>query len=367
VKNRALAPIACVTLLSTLLGISDAGASVVIDGKTIEVVDAHVHSGHFGHTPASARAFSVKLTPAPLKLYLPGISEQRLDPWGAHIGIKDQSAIANVDHVLLFSVYTQQTAGYFTNSELEDALLDPRNTSSDPTKPWAWGMASINFFDGYTDPGVAEERLAALSSYFTKHPGLFVGIKLAHAHQAVAFDDPAYLGVYDIAAQHGVPVLLHTGFSPFPGTKSDSPFYDPAYLESIVTNYDGAHGNGRVEFVLSHVGQGDARAIESALSLAQAHDNVHLELSALNRPLVLDAAGMPVMQSEPQYPYVLSEIKSRGLVARAIYGSDGPQGAGHLQKYLGIMIAGMQAAGFSTDEIAQVLAGNFKKVFLKVP
>lgn len=53
-----------------------------------------------------------------------------------------------------------------------------------------------------------------------------------------------------------MPVLLHTGFSPFPGTRSERDYYDPARLASVVEAYDGTRGAGRVDFVLSHVGQG---------------------------------------------------------------------------------------------------------------
>ena len=94
-----------------------------------------------------------------------------------------------------------------------------------------------------------------------------MGIKLAHAHQAVSFEDPIYLGVYDVAARQNVPVLLHTGLSPFPNTQTEPEFYDPGTLESVIEAYDGQHGQGRVDFVLSHIGQGDFNAIEHGLHL----------------------------------------------------------------------------------------------------
>jgi hypothetical protein len=278
------------------------------------------------------------------------------DPYAPHVGIAEQTALAGVDHAVLFAVYTHHTTGYLTNERLAELLLDARNVTTGDGRPWAWGFASINFDDWDTD--VAGERLAALRGHFLAHPTLFRGIKLAHAHQQVSFSDAAYQGVYQLAAELGVPVLLHTGFSPFPGAATDPAFYDPLGLDAVITTFDGAHGAGRVDFVLSHVGQGDARAVAHALDLAVDHDNVWLELSALGRPLLVELDGRPATGTEPQYRHVLAQIRERDLIARTLFASDGPQYSGAVRAYLDRMITGMQDAGFTTDEIAAVLAGN---------
>jgi uncharacterized protein len=240
-------------------------------------------------------------------------------------------------------------------------LTDPRNVAADGG-PWAWGLASIDA-DGWTDD-LAGERYRALRSYLVQRPDLFVGIKLAHAHQGVRFTDAELQGVYQIASEVGVPVLLHTGLSPFPGTRDDPAYYDPQELAAVITAFDGAHGASRVDFVLSHVGQGDARSVAHALALAEDHDNVWLELSALARPLLVDENGAPVRSTTPQYPAVLAAIRERGLVDRALFASDGPQLSGAVRTYLGRIVTGMQDAGYTTDEIEQVLSGNFRGLFL---
>jgi len=223
-------------------------------------------------------------------------------------------------------------------------------------------MASINF-DDFEEPKVAEKRLTALSTYFEKRPDLFIGIKLAHAHQAVSFDDPLYLGVYDIAAKHEVPVLLHTGFSPFPNSMEEEHYYDPASLGAVIENYDGNHGQGRVDFVLGHTGQGDARAIEHSLQMAEKHDNVWLELSAINRPLLIDADGNPVDNKEAMHTFVLSQILERDLVDQTIFATDGPQYFGKTQSYLKLIVGAMKEVGYSPDQIQAVLADNFYSCF----
>ncbi|MBZ0231966.1 MAG: amidohydrolase [Deltaproteobacteria bacterium] len=336
-----------------------ATASIVVDGRTLPVVDMHLHAGDYATMAPTGKAFIAANLPPAFALYAPELFDRLNDPYAPHVGIAAQTELAGVDHAVLYAVYTQHTTGYFTNEALEAALLDARN-ATDGDAPWAFGFASIDF-DGW-DTDVAGERLEALRSYFVAHPQLFKGIKLAHAHQQVPFTDPAYQGVYQVAAEVGVPVLLHTGFSPFPGAATDPAYYDPLGLEAVITTFDGEHGAGRVEFVLSHVGQGDARAVAHALDLAAAHDNVWLELSALGRPLAVGLDGEPVTSTEPQYPYVIAQIRARGLIARTLFATDGPQFSGAVRTYLQRIVAGMQDAGYTTDEIAAVLAGNVSRL-----
>jgi len=349
-------------LIFALTGIglaAPARAEIEVMGRKLEVIDMHLHPGHFGAIPPDGKSFLVGAAPGPVQLYAPAVFEPLLDAYAEHVGIREQTKMAGVDHAVLFAVYTHHTSGYYTNEELERVLADTRNGG------WAWGMASINFFDGFEQPDVAKKRLAALRAFFMARRDLFIGIKLAHAHQAVPLDDPRSLAVYELAAEVGVPVLLHTGFSPFPNAKTEPTYYDPSGLEQIVTQYDGAHGMPRVDFVLSHVGQGDPRSVQAALRMAQMHENVWLELSALNRPLLLDEKGNPVMSAEPQYPAVLRQVKARGIVSRVLFATDGPQFSGMVRGYVQKLSQGMVDAGFSVDEIAGVMAGNFRRLFLK--
>lgn len=338
-----------------------------IDGSVLSkvtAVDMHLHPGKFGRIPLSTRKFIVGATPAFTQLYAPGALSAAIDPYTPHVGIKAQTELAAVDHAVLFAVYTQKTTGWFANEDLEAVLTDPRNVARDGL-PWAFGLASIDFFDGYlkadgtVDPAVSKARLDALASYFEKRRDLFIGIKLAHPHQQVAFDDARYLGVYDVAAKYGVPVYLHTGFSPFDDAKNERAYYDPEGLRNTIKN------NPKVKFILGHVGQGDALAVEHCLSLAEELPNVFLELSALNRPILRDVDGkdVPADKDKPQYPYVLEQVKKRGLVDKTLFGTDGPQYAGMVRSYVNIITTSMKDKGFSDEEIAKVMSKNFFAVF----
>lgn len=327
-------------------------------------IDMHLHPGFFGRVPPTAKTFVVGSIPPFAQLYAPAALSVAIDPWAPFVGIRDQTATAGIDHAVLYAVYTHHTTGFFTNEDLEKVLTDPRNVAADGA-PWAWGFASVNFFDGYVradgtvDDAVAKPRLAALASYFEARRDVFIGIKLAHAHQAVAFDDARYLGVYDVAAKYDVPVYLHTGFSPFPGAKNERAFYDPEGLRNTIKNLP------KVRFVLGHVGQGDAGAVDHCLALAKEFPNVYLEISALNRPTQRDAAGADVTPdaSKPQYPYVLAQIRARGLIGKTIFGTDGPQFAGMVKGYVTLIEKAMSDAGYSADEIRAVMRENFLAVY----
>lgn len=336
-------------------------ADIEIDGERYHVVDMHLHPGQLGRFPEAGRTFVIESMPPFVQLYAPALANAVSDPWTEHLGIRAQTEMAGVDRGVLFAVYAPHSAGYYTNRELEAVLDDPRNRV-DSGEPWAWGMASISF-EGYLEPGVDEARLTALSSYFEQRPDLFIGIKLAHAHQQVPFDDERYLGVYDVAARHEVPVLLHTGFSPFPGTQTDPAYYDPRGLVAVIEAYDGAHGMGRVDFVLSHVGQGDARAVDSALDLAESHDNVWLEVSALSRALLLDEAGEPADDDAPQLPWVMERIRDRGLTDRALFASDGPQYSGKVRSYLRQVVDAAVTAGWTRAELRSLLSESFYRLY----
>jgi len=330
-----------------------AHADVEIDGRRIEVIDVHLHTGTFGRLTTSGRSFVIGTLPPFARLYAPALVDHILDPWYPHLGIRAQTEWAGVDHALLLAVYAQNTTAHFENAALDQLLRSPSNDD------WARGMVSINFEDW--DPA----RLEALDSWLRVHPDRIVGIKLAHAHQGVAFDDPTYLGVYEVAARRGVPVLLHTGFSVAPGSRDEPEFIDPLGLASVIENYDGAHGMGRVDFVLSHVGQGDERATEHALELAEEHDNVWLELSALAHPALVDERGEPVEDETPQYVYVLDAVQERGLIDRTLFASDGPQYSGMVRGYVQKIIAAMQDADYSLDDIALVMGANARTLFFR--
>ena len=337
-----------------------ASATVTVDGVELEVVDAHLHvlesPGDFN---LEGKASIIQQLPEFVVPYYSGISEYLTDPYAEKLGIAAQLDWAGVDRGVLLATYTQHTVAFTSNRFVESLLWDARNESTDG-RPRFLGMASVNL-DDFEDASIRQARLEALGTYLIDQR--IIGIKLAHAHQSISFADPVLDDLYALAADAGVPVLLHTGVSPFPNTQSDSEYTNPAGLEDTIARFDGRGEEGRVEFVLAHIGTGDVRATAASLELAAAYDNVWLEVSALNQELVYDADGSESTVEGPQHPWVLRDIREMGLIDRTIFATDGPQQSGKIRSYLLDIVTSMQEAEYTTDEMARVFSGSFYECF----
>ena len=337
-----------------------ANATVMIDGVEVEVVDAHLHTLESpGDFNLAGKASIIRQIPSFVAPYYSALSAQSASAYSSNLGILEQMDWAGVDRSVLLAAYTHHTVGFSTNRFVSSVLRDGRNPVGE-SGPRLLGLASINL-DEFEDTMIREQRLDALESHLAS--GDFVGIKLAHAHQAIAFDDPLYDGIYEVAARQGAVVLLHTGISPFPGTCSESEFTNPEGLEAVIERFDGTGSDGRVEFILSHIGTADAAATLASFELALAHDNVWLEVSALGQDMIRDENGDPSDVTGPQHPWVIAEIKNLGLIERTIFATDGPQSSGKIKTYLSEILESMEAANYSVDEKARVLSGSFYECF----
>ncbi len=109
--------------------------------------------------------------------------------------------------------------------------------------------------------------------------------------------------------------------------------------------------------------QGDLRATNLALTLAQNYANVALELSALGRPTVLNERGEMAMTLKLQLINVLAEAKKRNLSDKLIWASDGPQSPCFAASYRDRIVAELKQQGYSKDQIKAIPAGNFYRIF----
>jgi len=309
---------------------------VMYNGERLPVVDMHLHQGEWMDIPAETRSVLAALFPAPLGLF----PELLVEGIITGEGVLSELDRGGVSQGALMAVYTPRSLGITTNAfVLEQITADPQRLM---------GMASLRVDAWSTD---ADAQLAALSEALAD-PRM-IGIKLAPAHQHFRMDDPAYFGVYAVAAERGAPVYVHTGPSPFPGTTDEAPYTDPRYLEEAI------HAWPEVDFLLGHLAfdetDGGAAGLAACLELAAAYENVYLEPSAFG------AEG-----SDPDGRILagaLSQIRAAGLVERVIYGSDGPQRPGFVADYLERTVAAMQAAGYTTGEARAVLSENFARVY----
>lgn len=109
------------------------------------------------------------------------------------------------------------------------------------------------------------------------------GIKIHPPHQrfaANAYLDglPALAAVYEAAQELGMPVMIHTGTSVFPGARNR--FADPMPADDVAVDFP------RLTLILAHAGR--PLYMETCLFLARRHENVHLDVSGIPPGRLLD-------------------------------------------------------------------------------
>ena len=162
-----------------------------------------------------------------------------------------------------------------------------------------------------------------------------VAVKLHPVHGGFRPDAEDLHPVYDLCAERGAPVIVHTGGSIFPGSQPEAG--DPALMSQVVADFPG------VPFVLAHGGRGAWYA--DAARMALASDNVWLDL-----------AGLPPKRL-PDY-YAAFDLTE--LAAKWIFGTDWPGVPGVARNARGVA-----ALGLPDDVLADVLGGNAARVYLR--
>jgi predicted TIM-barrel fold metal-dependent hydrolase len=160
-----------------------------------------------------------------------------------------------------------------------------------------------------------------------------VAVKVHPVHGRFRADREDMYPVYDLCAERGVPVIVHTGGSIFPGSQPEAG--DPKLMGKIVADFPG------VPFVLAHGGRGGWYA--DAARMALARDNVWLDL-----------AGLPPKRL-PDY-YAGFDLPL--LASKWIFGTDWPGVPGVARNARAVA-----ALGLPDDILAAVLGGNAARVY----
>ena len=162
-----------------------------------------------------------------------------------------------------------------------------------------------------------------------------VAVKLHPVHGAFRPDDDALYGVYELCAEHGVPVIVHTGGSIFPGSAPEAG--DPSLMRQVIADFPGA------TFVLAHGGRGQWYAAAAGLALAEGN-------------VWLDLAGLPPKRL-PDY-YAAFDLPE--LARKWIFGTDWPGVPGVARNARAVA-----ALGLPLDVLAGVLGGHATRVYLR--
>ena len=160
-------------------------------------------------------------------------------------------------------------------------------------------------------------------------------LKIHPPHQHLRANDyDSGLGeVYAVAQERGVPVMVHTGTSVFPGARNV--FADPMPCDDVAVDFPD------LKLILAHVGR--PLDVETAVFLARRHANVWLEISGIPPRRLLEWI--------PRLP---------DLAPKTLWGTDWPgpgvrDPRGNVEAFLDLPLA---------DEVKRaVLDGNSRRLF----
>lgn len=152
-------------------------------------------------------------------------------------------------------------------------------------------------------------------------------LKLLPSYGFFGLGEPRMYRLYEIAADRGVPVLIHIGSSVFPGTRAR--YSDPAPLEDVARDFP------ELKLVLAHAGRG--YWYERCQFMAAHHPNVYL-----------DIAGLP----PASLPRVLPELER--IADKVVFGSDWPA----IPRTIDDNVAAIRALGYAPEAEQRILAGT---------
>ncbi len=160
-----------------------------------------------------------------------------------------------------------------------------------------------------------------------------VALKVHPVHGGFSPADRELYAAYAVCAERGVPVILHSGTSSFPGARAR--FGDPALMLDVVEDFPS------VPFVFAHGGRGWWYDTAAFLALGKAN-------------VWLDVAGLPPGRLVEYY----SRFDVNRLAGKWIFGTDWPgvPGVGRNAREIGKI-------GLPEDVLRDVLAGNAAKLF----
>lgn len=238
------------------------------------------------------------------------------------------------------------------------------------------GLASLNTSDW--SGGGKKRQLLALRNYLSR-PG-FVGVKLAPPHTCLELNGLrieavarvvnqttiTYKNALSVATTVSPALFIHSGTTPFcPGGPFGDDFAccDDLYvnltkLEPLIAQFN------RFPWVLLHSGYDFTTSyrtdiIDQALRLASLYPHVFLEVSAMFATGDDDEFRYPV----PGGRKLLSQIQSRELVNKTIFGSDGNWRVNGVKKALRLTVKAMLELNFTQTEMCRVLGGSVREVF----
>ena len=152
------------------------------------------------------------------------------------------------------------------------------------------------------------------------------GIKLYPSYNHFYPNDKNLYPIYELAQQHRLPVLVHTGSSIFKGSKIK--FANPIHLDEVAADFPSC------KILMAHGGRG--LWYKTAFFLSRLHPNLYLEIS-----------GLPPKNLLKYFPNLEKNID------KVIYGSDWPG-----VKSVGVNIDAIKNLPLADTSIQKILYKN---------
>jgi hypothetical protein len=280
----------------------------MLDGHLL--VDAHVHVPVLGSLAPSwvewAQQFGA-----------PGILERIWRPDGTPDPVALDALFADdgVDVALLFCEYSPKATGY----QLFDDLLPLVEQNPRRFRPVANVNPHLHF-------PIAREVTRQLD-----HGA--AALKIHPVHGGFRADDAALYPAYAVLVERGVPLVVHSGTSSFPG--STNAYADPMHLDAVLRDFPD------LSVVLAHGGRG--WWYDAAAFLAVSRPNVWIELS-----------GLP----PKRLPEYYSRFHLGRLARKWIFATDWPGVPGTAANARAVASLGLPA-----DVVPLVLGGNALRIY----
>ncbi|TNC28067.1 amidohydrolase family protein [Amycolatopsis alkalitolerans] len=280
----------------------------MIDGRA--VVDAHVHAPRLSTVKPAWREWAEKFSG-------PHDWRSAYDSDGVPVPSKLDALFESegVDRVLLFSEYSPRATGI---QPIEDNLPLVRHN------PVRFRLvANVNPYLHHPVAAEAERQLDLGA----------VALKIHPVHGAFSPADKELYRAYHVCAERGVPVILHSGMSSFPGARTS--FGNPELLSDVVEDFP------EVDFVFAHGGRG--WWYDAAAFMALARPNVWLDL-----------AGLP----PKKLPEYYARFDFERLAGKFVFGTDWPGVPGAARN-----VRALASLGLPDGVLTDVLSGNAAKLF----
>ncbi|OAR25710.1 hypothetical protein A8W25_09145 [Streptomyces sp. ERV7] len=239
------------------------------------IIDAHVHAGeyyrHFTARFADQMMATTGLPPEALSA-----PEDKL--------LAEMDA-AGVDHAFLLAFEVRRVEGFSVPNTFVAELCarHPQRFT---------GFASVDA----GRPGAAEELRHSVTELGLR------GLKTAPCYLRMSPADPRWFEVYRTAQDLGIPVLVHTGYTP--AKNADARFFSPLLLEPVAKRFP------ELRLILAHLG---TPWTAQCIDLLARHPHLYADLSIFGS-----------YQSPPTVAAALAHARERGVLDRLLWGTDFP-------------------------------------------